>query len=61
LRAELRVQAPPPGGYGLYGSGLFVINPPWILPVLLQELLPWLARRLALDEQSSYTLDFQLP
>jgi 23S rRNA (adenine2030-N6)-methyltransferase len=61
LRAELRVQAPPPGGYGLYGSGLFVINPPWTLPALLQELLPWLARRLALDEQSSYTLDFQLP
>jgi 23S rRNA (adenine2030-N6)-methyltransferase len=61
LRVELRVQAPPAGGYGLYGSGVFVINPPWTLPAVLQEVLPWLARRLALDEQSSYTLDFRLP
>jgi len=61
LRAELRVRAPPAGGYGLYGSGMFVINPPWTLPATLQDLLPWLARRLALDERASQSLEYQLP
>lgn len=61
LRAELRVRAPPAGGYGLYGSGMFVINPPWTLPTVLQDLLPWLARRLALDQQASQSLQFRLP
>ena len=61
LRAELRVRAPPAGGYGLYGSGMFVINPPWTLPAVLQDLLPWLARRLALDERASQSLQFRLP
>jgi len=61
LRAELRVRAPPAGGYGLYGSGMFVINPPWTLPATLQSALPWLARRLALDDQASHSIDFHLP
>jgi 23S rRNA (adenine2030-N6)-methyltransferase len=61
LRAELRVRAPPAGGYGLYGSGMFVINPPWTLPAMLQDALPWLAGRLALDDRASQSLEFQLP
>lgn len=61
LQAELRVRAPPAAGYGLYGSGMFVINPPWTLPATLQELLPWLANRLALDEQAAQSLSFNLP
>jgi 23S rRNA (adenine2030-N6)-methyltransferase len=61
LRAELRVRAPPAGGYGLYGRGLFVIKPPRTQPGVLQELLPWLAQRLALDNEASPSLDFHLP
>jgi 23S rRNA (adenine2030-N6)-methyltransferase len=60
LRAELRVKSPPVEGYGLYGSGMFVINPPWTLPTTLRELLPWLAGRLALDGQAAHALDFEL-
>jgi 23S rRNA (adenine2030-N6)-methyltransferase len=61
LRAELRVKSPPAEGYGLYGSGMFVINPPWTLPGMLGEVLPWLARRLALDESATHVLQHDLP
>jgi 23S rRNA (adenine2030-N6)-methyltransferase len=61
LRAELRVKAPPAVGYGLHGSGLFVVNPPWKLPGVLQEVLPWLAGRLAQDGHAAHTLDWWLP
>jgi len=61
LRAELQVRVPPPGGYGLYGSGVLLINPPWTLAGTLQELLPWLARKLALDGHATHRLEFQLP
>jgi 23S rRNA (adenine2030-N6)-methyltransferase len=61
LRAELRVRAPPPEGFGLYGSGMFVINPPWTLPAFLVQILPWLAGRLALDDSAAHALEYNLP
>jgi len=61
LRTELRVKSPPAEGYGLYGSGMFVINPTWTLPGMLGEVLPWLARRLAMDESATHVLQFDLP
>ena len=57
LRAELRVKAPPES-YGLYGSGMFVINPPYTLPSHLEEVLPWLTRKLALDDASGHMLEY---
>jgi 23S rRNA (adenine2030-N6)-methyltransferase len=56
LRAELCVGAPGEVA-GLYGSGLFVINPPWRLAGQLRELLPWLAERLARG-QASWRIEF---
>lgn len=41
LRAELRVSAPT-GEFGMYGSGLFIVNPPWTLAAQLEQLLPLL-------------------
>lgn len=45
LRAELTV-APAGNGFGMYGSGVFMLNPPWQLQRQLGVLLPWLAQRL---------------
>ena len=45
LLVELPVQ--PAGGEGMYGSGLFVINPPWVLQQQLDICVPYLHRVLA--------------
>ncbi len=55
LRAELCVAAPGEVA-GLYGSGLYVINPPWQLAEQLRQLLPWLIERVARG-QASWRVD----
>jgi len=61
LRAELQVRKPPAEGYGLHGSGMFVVNPPWTLPATLAPALTWLAQRLALDDGAGWRLDYEMP
>lgn len=57
LHATLSVQTPPTGVPGMSGSGVFIINPPWTLPAILQETLPYLAKVLGTDSGACYTLD----
>lgn len=57
LDASLRVKAPGSDGFGMHGSGMFIINPPFTLRATLQEVLPWLARSLAQDEGAGFALD----
>lgn len=45
---------------GMYGSGLYIINPPWTLPKTLQESLPILTRLLAKDESASHQLTYEM-
>ena len=56
LHATLTVCKPAADGHGLHGSGMFVINPPWTLHAQLQQTLPWLRDKLALDERAAWTL-----
>jgi 23S rRNA (adenine2030-N6)-methyltransferase len=49
LHVSLKVCAPPEDGLGLYGSGLFVFNPPWNLEGTLRGTMPALARLLGQD------------
>ncbi|MDR1647074.1 MAG: 23S rRNA (adenine(2030)-N(6))-methyltransferase RlmJ [Zoogloeaceae bacterium] len=49
LYASLQVRAAPSDGIGLYGSALWIANPPWTLAGTLAETLPWLAHHLAQD------------
>ncbi|MDD2833131.1 MAG: 23S rRNA (adenine(2030)-N(6))-methyltransferase RlmJ [Methylotenera sp.] len=60
LHVNLNIHAPSNEGFGMYGSGLFIINPPWTLPKTLAEAMPILTRLLALDNTASYTLDYEI-
>ena len=61
LHVALKVQAPSPDGFGMQGSGLFIINPPWILPKLLADTMPYLVEKLGQDDDAEFGLDSQIP
>ena len=56
LRAELHVH-PARDDYGMHGSGLFLINPPYTLPAELATTLPALQRLCAADGDGSIVLE----
>ena len=60
LDAQITVQAADARGFGMMGSGMFVINPPHPLHGTLQECLPVLAQRLSRIEQPKWALDAAL-
>jgi 23S rRNA (adenine2030-N6)-methyltransferase len=60
LHVSMSVEALSTDGYGMYGSGLFVINPPWTLPNILAETMPVLTGLLAMDDHASFTLESQI-
>ncbi|EAT13966.1 23S rRNA (adenine(2030)-N(6))-methyltransferase RlmJ [Bermanella marisrubri] len=43
---------------GMYGSGLFIVNPPYILQDLLNQELPKLLEVLGLDETAGFSVDY---
>ena len=59
LHVTLEVGAPPKDGFGMNGSGMFIINPPWTLEKKLHETLPKLTAILAQDAGAKYTLESQ--
>lgn len=59
LHATLQVQGPPQDGIGMYGSGMFIINPPWTLADTLKQTLPWLTQTLSLGEGAGWKLETQ--
>ncbi|WP_374344260.1 23S rRNA (adenine(2030)-N(6))-methyltransferase RlmJ [Azonexus sp.] len=59
LHVTLEVRAPARDGFGMHGSGMFVINPPWTLEKTLHETLPAIVARLAQDGGARYTLESQ--
>jgi 23S rRNA (adenine2030-N6)-methyltransferase len=57
LNVTLSIGAPTPDGFGLRGSGMFVINPPWTLAPLLRQVMPWLVETLKEDSGAHFTLE----
>jgi 23S rRNA (adenine2030-N6)-methyltransferase len=47
LQLELLVREPQKNGTGMAGSGMLVINPPWQLAGVMQDVLPWLQQHLS--------------
>ena len=56
LHVSLTVKKPAADGFGLHGSGMFLINPPWTLHAALKETMPMLTDLLAQDDRAAYTL-----
>lgn len=61
LDVTLSVQAPAKDGFGMHGSGLFIVNPPWTLPAMLEATLPRLVALLGQDSAAGCTLQHELP
>ena len=57
LHARLTVQEPDRQGFGLAGSGVFVINPPYTLHAQLQDGLPYLTDALGQYDGANFLLE----
>ena len=60
LNVSLTVHAPSDEGFGMHGSSLFIINPPWTLPKTLEETMSYLTKTLAQDDNAEFTLESHL-
>ena len=60
LHVSMDVHKPAEDGFGMHGSGLFIINPPWTLPATLKKEMPWLVEVLGQDEGASFKLEFEI-
>jgi 23S rRNA (adenine2030-N6)-methyltransferase len=56
LRVELMIDKPR-GEFGMCGSGMFLINPPWTLHEQLKLLMPQLQTLLANAEAADFVLE----
>lgn len=43
--------------YGMTGTGMIIINPPWKLAQQMRAILPWLTEHLKQDDQASFSID----
>ncbi|MGC8702618.1 MAG: 23S rRNA (adenine(2030)-N(6))-methyltransferase RlmJ [Thiomonas sp.] len=59
LDVRLQVREPDASGFGLLGSGMFLINPPWTLHATLRDLLPWLTGALGQFQGAHFALEQQ--
>jgi len=61
LNVSLSVHAPTSDGFGMHGSGMFIVNPPWTLHKTLAEIMPWLVQVLGQDAGASFVLEQETP
>jgi 23S rRNA (adenine2030-N6)-methyltransferase len=56
IDATLNIGTPSRDGFGMYGSSMFIVNPPWKLAETLRECLPYLAKTLGNTGNGSFSL-----
>ena len=57
LHVALSVQTQSEDGFGMYGSGMFILNPPWLLHGTLQKVMPYLAQILGQNGAGGFVLE----
>lgn len=57
LHVALSIASPAPDGFGLTGSGMFILNPPWTLEATLKEVMPYLVSVLGKDADARFVLE----
>ena len=60
LHLTLTVSRPPSDGYGLYGSGMFILNPPYTLAAAMKETLPFLVKALGQDDTARFSVESRM-
>lgn len=61
LNATLCLRSPSMAGHGMYGSGVFLVNPPPSLAATLASVLPWLVSVLGQNDGAGHQLEAQIP
>jgi 23S rRNA (adenine2030-N6)-methyltransferase len=59
LHVSLTVGNPPEDGFGLFGSGMFVLNPPYTLAKMLKDQMPWLVKALGEDKAAGFKVEYR--
>ena len=59
LHVALSVQTPSAEGFGMHGSGMFILNPPWTLHSELNQVMPYLTKVLGQDEGARFELEYR--
>ena len=59
LHVALSVQEPGADGFGMHGSGMFILNPPWTLHGELKQVMPYLVKVLGQDDGATFELEFK--
>jgi 23S rRNA (adenine2030-N6)-methyltransferase len=57
LNVSLTINSPRADGFGMHGSGMFILNPPWTLQKTLESVMLYLVEVLGLDEGAGYVLE----
>lgn len=57
LHLSLTVSRPPSDGFGLFGSGMFILNPPYTLVDTMKEALPYLVEALGQDSGAKFAIE----
>jgi 23S rRNA (adenine2030-N6)-methyltransferase len=60
LHLTLTVSRPPSDGFGLYGSGMFIMNPPYTLAAAMKETLPFLVEALGQDDTARFSVESRM-